>query len=131
MREELYIELIEDFFDDWCGNCTHLVQDHERCLRTPASLDALAKVGLALVDYPRVSQDFNAIENAWHLLKERLFETLPQHLETREEFIKRLKAAVAWINRHRGGELWHLSTNQKERADDCLAATPPGGRTKW
>ena len=25
----------------------------------------------------------------------------------------------------------YLSTNQKERAQECLAAKPPGGRARW
>ena len=90
------------------------------------------KPSLKLVDgYPRSSQDFNAIENAWAILKERLDETVPVNLESREDFVKRLKAAVRWANKHRADQLWYLSTNQKKRADDCLAQEPPGGRTKW
>ena len=79
--------------------------------------------------YPKVSQDFNAIENAWAILKERLLETAPVHLESREEFISRLNAAVKWMNKYRAKRLWELSTNQKERAEECLAQKPPGGRT--
>ena len=79
----------------------------------------------------RCSQDFNAIENCWRILKERLDETIPKQRETREAFIKRLRGAVAWANRRRADQLWRLSTNQKERADDCLASKPPGGRTKF
>ena len=81
--------------------------------------------------YPKVSQDFNAIENAWAILKDRLQETQPTHLETRDDFIKRLHIAVRWMSADRSKQLWKLSTNQKERAEDCLATEPPGGRTKW
>ena len=56
---------------------------------------------------------------------------MPVHLESRSDFTKRLKAAVLWANRHRAEQLWYLSTNQKERADDCLNTKPKGGRTKW
>lgn len=132
MNEMVYIDLVEDFFEAWAGNCEWLVQDFERCLRTEGSVQAIRKAGLELVEgYPRCSQDFNAIENAWKLVRDRLFDTLPTHLETRDIFIKRLTAAVAWINRTEAEQLWFLSTNQKQRADACLSASPPGGRTKW
>ena len=66
MNTELYCELIEDCFEDWMGNCTWLVCDFERCLRSAAAVAELERTGLQLVDgYPRCSQDFNAIENAW------------------------------------------------------------------
>ena len=132
MDKTLYVELVEDKFDDWKGNCEHLVCDFEKCLRSEEALRALQQVDLKLVEgYPKASQDFNAIENAWKILRERLDETMPVDLETREDFISRLKAAVSWANRHRSEQLWYLSTNQKERAEDCLAQKPPGGRTKW
>ena len=52
-------------------NCDFLVCDYEGCLRTPEALHALNRCGLKLVDeYPKVSQDFNAIENAWKILRE-------------------------------------------------------------
>ena len=58
MDTTLYVELIEDKFEDWCGNCEHLVCDFEGCIRSEAAVDALAKVGLTLVeDYPVSSQD--------------------------------------------------------------------------
>ena len=132
MDRVVYTELIEDKFEEWCANCEHLVCDFEGCLRTPEAIHALTKVGLTLVeDYPKCSQDFNAIENAWALVKERLDQTVPVRMESRDEFINRLKAAVLWVNRNRGDRLWYLSTNQKERANDCLATKPCGGRTKW
>ena len=78
-----------------------------------------------------MSQDFNAIENAWGILRERLDENQPTYLEGRKEFIQRLNAAVRWANKNKADRLWYLSTNQKERANECLAQKPPGGRTKW
>ena len=85
-----------------------------------------------LIDpYPKYSQDFNAMKNAWFTLKQRLDQTMPTKLEGRDEFIKRLKDAVRWANKHRSKHLWDMSTNQKQRAEDCLATTPPGGRTTW
>ena len=132
MNEQLYVELVEDKFEEWCGFCDHLVCDYERCLRTASSLRALSKTPLKLVDpYPRVSQDFNAMENAWGKLKDRLNETMPTRLESRGDFVKRLHAVVKWVNQHKSKDLWQLSTNQIERAEACLASKPPGGRTKW
>ena len=132
MNAELYEELIDESFEDWLGACKYLVQDFERCLRSPGPLQALKSVGVQLVEkYPRVSQDFNAIENCWRILRDRLSRTLPSNFETREDFIGRLKQAVTWINRHEARQLWHLSRNQKERCRDCLVAEPCGARTKW
>ena len=132
MNSLLYSELIEDKFTDWCGDCEYLVCDYERCLRSDEALHALSKTPLKLVHpYPRVSQDFNAIENAWAMLKDRLLETQPTHLEHRDDFTRRLHASVKWMNKCRSARLWELSTNQKIRADECLAQKPPGGRTSW
>ena len=45
-------------------------------------MHALTKANLKLVEgYPVASQDFNAIENVWDILKKRLDETMPVHLE--------------------------------------------------
>ena len=130
MNEDLYADLIEEKFEGWLGSSTLLVQDFERCLRTEGPLLALEQLGVELVEgYPRVSQDFNAIENVWKLLRERLAETLPLGLEKRDAFIIRLKAAAGWLNRQKKDELWYLSRNQKERCRDCKFLE--GGRTKW
>ena len=128
----VYAEIVEDFYDDWAGNCEHLVCDFERCIRSPEAVQALERTQLKLVEgYPRCSQDFNAMENAWDLLKKRLDVTMPTKLEGREEFVQRLGAAVKWVNRNKKDQLWDLSTNQKKRAQECLAKDPPGGRTQW
>ena len=130
MNEEVYVELIEEKFESWFGCCNYLVQDFERALRCEGSLLALEQIGLELVaGYPRVSQDFNAIENCWHLLRERLKETLPIGLEPRSAFIRRLKEAVQWVNRAKRDSLIYFSRNQKERCRDCENLA--GGRTQW
>ena len=132
MNQEVYMELIEERFEEWAGICTHLVCDFEWCLRSTVVVSELKKIGLQLVDaYPKCSQDFNAIENVWDIVKERLEETWPRALESRDEFVIRLRGAVKWINRKRAADLWYLSTNQKERAAECLSSVPQGGRTKW
>ena len=130
MNNMLYTELVDDKFNEWRGYCEHLVCDFERLNRSEEAQFALRKAGLQLVEgYPKCSQDFNAIENAWFLLKQRMDETMPIGLEHRDEFVKRLTSAVNWLNKYRAGCLRRYSTNQKERADDCLNMVPPGGRT--
>ena len=132
MNSDLYAELVEDKFEKWAGDCEYLVCDYERCIRTDLALHALSKTCLQLVDpYPTRSQDFNVIENVWNELKERMDQTMPTHLEGREEFIQRLKSATRWLNQHRSQQLLKFSNNQKQRANDCLNQKPPGGRTKW
>lgn len=132
MDKQLYSDLVEDKFGGWSGFCDELVCDHERCLRSDEALHALTKANLKLVEgFPKCSQDFNAMENAWCILKERLDDTMPAELEGRDDFVKRLHSAVKWANKHRADQLWYMSTNQKERAEDCLSQQPPGGRTKW
>ena len=79
--------------------------------------------------FPKSSQDLNAIENAWKMLRERLDDTMPEMLESRDEFISRLRNAVRWVNVHRRRELLHLCSNQKERAADVLKLD--GARTVW
>jgi len=132
MNNEVYTELVEDKFEKWLGGCRYLVQDFERCLRSAGPMHAFKKFGVELVKgYPRCSQDFNAIENCWKLLRDRLYATLPVGLEPREHFVDRLHSAVAWMNRHQQSSLWEFARNQKKRCRSCLAMKPPGGRTKW
>ena len=61
----------------------------------------------------------------------RLDETMPVALGSKAAFIKRFHAAAKWINKRKRERLWYLSTNQKERAHECLGQAPPGGRTSW
>jgi len=132
MSGDLYMELIEDCFPDWLGPCTYLVQDFERCLRSEEPLAALENIGVELVEnYPKCSQDFNAIENIWKLLRERMNDTLPVGMEARDHFVRRLHHAVAWLNKNRREVMWNYCTNQKKRAADCLESKPKGSRTKW
>ena len=101
-------------------------------LKLVGGLLALGKANLQLVEgYPKCSQDFNTIENAWDILKKRLDQTIPVELESGDNFVTRLENAVKWVNRNRKDQLWYLPMNQKERAEECLAQEPPGGRTSW
>ena len=130
MNRYKYASLVEKKFPDWLGNCKYLVQDFERCLRCVEPLAAMKTIGVELVqEYPRVSQDFNTIENIWKLLNDRLAETLPIRMEGRDDFLPRLRNAVEWLNRNRKAQMLSLSRNQKVRATDCLALG--GARTKW
>lgn len=68
MTSELYVEMVEDKFHEWLGNSKFLIQDFERAIRTKDAKEAIQQAGLSLVpEYPKVSQDLNAIENAWIL----------------------------------------------------------------
>ncbi len=79
--------------------------------------------------YPKSSPDHNAIENAWALLRNRLHDTFPAAGESRAHFLRRLRAAVAWVNKHHKKTLLYLGHNQKERAQDVLDNS--GNRTEW
>ena len=130
MNNELYSTLVDEKFPEWLGACEHLVQDFEACLRSKEALEAFDRVGVKLVPgYPVSSQDFNAIENAWDLLRKRLAETMPRALEARDGFIIRLHEAVVFINRYRKNRLEELSRNQKVRCKECEDLE--GARTSW
>ena len=132
LNRYVYQEIVEEYFSQWMGPCSYLVQDFEPAIRTEEALLAIKDIGLTLVDlYPKRSQDFNAIENIWKLLREELTETLPLGVEKREAFLVRLNAAVASVNKNRRAEVLFFSRNQKQRCKDCLEAEPPGSRTKW
>lgn len=130
MNRWWYAWIIKRYFPGWLDGCNQLVQDFERCLRCDEPLEELRKLKVELVpDYPKCSQDLNAIENAWKLLRDRLDATLPSGLECRHDFILRLKNAVRWVNANRHEQLLHLCRNQKERASELLNLK--GGRTSF
>ena len=132
MNQAIYQEVVEDYFEQWRGPCSYLVQDFEPAIRCEAAMAALEDAGLEVLElYPPRSQDFNAIENLWKMVREELWKTLPSKLEKRDAFIVRLRKCVTYINTHRRAEVLKFSRNQKERARDCLASKPPGSRTKW
>ena len=60
-----------------------------------------------------------------------LNETTPACRESRDKFIARLRAGIRWLSASRHDELLYLCNNQKERAADVLAGSPPGARAKW
>ena len=107
---------------------TFLVQDHERALWCDEPIAAMPEQGISLlVNYPKCSQDLNPIETAWREVRARLYDTEPTDREGRDAFISRLKLAVEWVNRNRGGYLKTLCNCQKAWANDVLLAK--GSRT--
>ena len=141
MNAQVYASLIEAKFGGWLKKAfgrkakhgAFLVQDHEKALWKAAPKKAMKEQSMTLLeDYPKYSQDFNAIETAWREVRVRLDATAPTgtDLEKRMAFIIRLRAAVAWVNKNRRAYLLYLCHNQKERVRDCQLATPPGSRTK-
>ena len=105
MNGERYAHLVATKFAEWRRSCfaddrpVHLVQDHERCLWQARCLDALRRAGRDVVkNHPKHSPDLNAIEGRWHVLRQRLDVTAPTEIETRAEFLSRLRRAVAWLN---------------------------------
>ena len=90
----------------------------------------MRRIGAQIVEaYPRCLQDLNAIENAWNLVRDHLYETMPVEMELGKDFTQRFRAAVSRVNRNRHEELVELSTNQKKRARDVLELKDSG--TKW
>jgi hypothetical protein len=130
MNRWWYAWVIQRYFAQWLQGCDIIIQDFEKCLRCDEPMAEFKKLGVELQsDFPKCSQDLNAIENAWKILRERLDETLPAQAESREDFISRVRNAVRWINANRREDLLYLSSNQKERAADVLWLE--GGRTSW
>ena len=128
--------VIEKKFPEWLAQAgipveqAFLLQDHERSLWTDEAKASMRTQGITLLEnYPKCSQDLNAIENAWNVLRRRLDETLPSELESRDEFTARLRAAVRWVNANRADQLWKFCTDQKERAREVLLRE--GSRTSF
>ena len=82
-----------------------------------------------LVNSPECSQDLNPIEIAWLEVRSRLGNTELVAMETRADFIPRLRLAVAWVNRNRMEYLAKLCSSQKRWAKDAKKAD--GGKTKY
>ena len=136
MNRWWYAWIVEHCFPRWIakvlgeGAKAFLLQDHEKALWTDEARAAMKKVGVQLLEnYPKCSQDLNPIECAWRELRARLAATEPNKLESRADFVKRLRAAVAWVNANQSEHLARLCASQKERAGEVLLQR--GGRTKF
>jgi len=132
MNRFLYTKIIQGSFKKWLRRVRQpfLVQDYEKCLWSAEPQAALKELGVEVSDWhPKYSPDLNAIENAWKLLRDRLADTQPAEREDRSAFVRRLRAAASWINRHHKSALLSLSRNQKIRANDVQ--DNDGYKTKW
>ena len=129
-----YAWIVRHRFKHWLGKRKDrlLVQDHEGCLWSNESIEAMQQIGLKVIDWhPTYSPDLNAIENAWSFLRCRLEQTHPtsEERERRSAFISRLRSAVAWVNKHHKSGMRSLCFNQKARAADV--ELQEGYRTGW
>ena len=105
MNGDRYVKLVRSKFAKWRKTClpracrVTLVQDHESCLWKPESLKALADAGCdVLHKHPKYSPDLNAIEAWWNRLRQILECQAPSAIETRPQFILRLRRTVNWMN---------------------------------
>ena len=71
----------------------------------------------------------HAIEGWWKVLRDRLDLTAPEEIESRLEFVTRLRRTVAWLNINDREHAVALARNQKVRARAILHQE--GARTKW
>ena len=136
MNGDRYEWLIGKHFSAWRRTCfeddlpVHVVQDHERCLWQDRNVRALRAAGCLLVtQHTKYSPDLNAIEGQWHILRARLDITAPVEIESRKEFIARLRTTVTWLNTNRWEDALALCVNQKQRARDLVFLD--GAKTKW
>ena len=105
------------------GHSSHLdmVKDFERFLRQARNLKAEKDAELkTLAQHPELAPDLNAIESIWDLLQDRLLLTAPVEMESRCDFIKRLRCAVTWMNTNARAHMRGLCRNQKKRAAKVL-----------
>ena len=58
------------------------------------------------------------MEGWWRRLRERLDEIAPAEMETWEDFLRRLRRTVTWMNEHWRDEGRVLCTNQHVRATE-------------
>ena len=86
-------------------------------MRSELTTAAEAKAGCDQVSlYPKNPHDFNAIEGWRRKLKLYLEEREPTTMETREEFIRRLRRAIDHLKSRCRAQGRKLRRNQKERA---------------
>lgn len=137
MNGKVFRHMMNTFAGKWINTCwphrkpsqVQLVMDYERCLRTVESLECVRSNGLTvLTKHPKSSADLNSIENVWHFLKQRLDATSPDQVESREDFLIRLRAAVQHLNTTKSDVLQALCFDQQKRAR--LVKLNSGGRIR-
>ena len=125
MNGDRYEEMVQRSFRVWkkamfprlARTMLPLVKDFEGFLRQPRNLKAEDKAGFkTLQQHTKSSPDLNAIENVWDLLQDRLFLTAPVEVESRGDFVKRLRRTVNWMNLNARTQLRLFCINQKKRA---------------
>ena len=133
---DLYEWLVTSKFATWRRKCfgddrpVHMALDFERCLREDRNIEAMRDAKCPVVEaYPKCSPDFNAIENVWHRIRQRMEEYAPEEMETRAQFLQRLRRTVNFLNDHCRDELMTLCTNQKERAEAVKKLK--GAKSQW
>ena len=98
-----------------------IIKDFEDFLRQERNLKAEQAAGLkTLPQHPKVAPNPNAIENVWDLLQDRLLLTALVEMESRTDFIQRLRRTVTWMNTNARAHMHGLCRNQKKRAAEVL-----------
>ena len=84
-------------------------------------MSALKPAGcFPLRQHTKHSPDLNAIEAWWNRLRQRLEKTAPASLESRPQFLKRLRRTVIWLNTRQRRQGRRLCRGQKRRATAVL-----------
>jgi hypothetical protein len=129
MNGSRYEAMVKKHFPDWKKKMfprsgktkLPLVKDFEGFLRQPRNLKAEEDAGFkTLTQHTKCSPDLNAIENAWDLLQDRLLLSAPVEIESRSDFVKRLRRTVTWMNTNARKHGRKLCRNQKKRAAQIM-----------
>ena len=139
-----YNKVVKTLFKKWRRNCVPrfpkdkklpLAKDHEKFLRwgmgkSHNNLKAERDAGFETIKlYPKCSPDLNAIEGWWDQLQQRLDLTAPTTLESRAQFVKRLRRTATLMNNNLRDQGRTLCENQKKRAAEVKKLK--GARCKW
>ena len=85
-------------------------------------METYAGAGVACLKLPPYSPDMNPIENAWSVLNARMEATKPKGWEREKAFRRRVRNAVAWMNRTRGSAFKKMVSSMPKRVQVCLEA---------
>ena len=98
---ESHAALVRQYYSTWAGGCRCVFHDGERALHGAAPKAAYLQAGVPCNTLPPYSPDLNPIENVWALLDIRLAATAPKGFEREKAFRRRVRNAVAWVNRRK------------------------------